>query len=456
MRTMNLSSLISSRVGSNNKQFALVDKHKNVTYSDLICTFSNMFDKKVVLFINNTLELVKTLVLLDGCAKVICPISTEINDRELYHLISSSKFDAVISDLNKKDLEIFTDFNISIFKVSEIKINKQYKIESIIQNTTWLVPTSGTTSLPKLVNHNLATLATTSLRHKKVDAKHEIWGQFYDITRFAGYQILLNSLLNGHTLVTSSPADSIHKKVEWCSEKLVTHISATPSQWRKILMTGEIAKKIPLVQIVLGGEAADQKILDALNNFYPKAKITHTYASTEAGFGLSVSDQTAGFPTQLLNNSDGFSEILIRNEKLFIRSKSSASNYIDGEFPKDAQGWIDTGDIVKIEGNRFFIIGRYSGVINVGGDKVNPENVRQTLLKHPDIVQADVFGKKNPITGMVLSANIQLKNNAEEELVKISIKDFIKETLQKKDQPRIIKFVDDIELSTTGKLGAKI
>ena len=218
-------------------------------------------------------------------------------------------------------------------------------------------------------------------------------------------------------------------------------------------MTGEGAKKIPLKQIVLGGEAADQQILSALSSFYPEVKITHTYASTEAGLGLSVSDRLAGFPTRFFDNSEGLSEISVRGERLFLRTTSSASNYVDGKRFKDSQGWIDTGDLVKVEGDRFFIIGRDSGIINVGGDKVNPENVRHTLLEHPDVIQANVFGKKNPITGMVLSANIQLKANVDEELAKASIKVFIKENFQIKDQPRLLKFVDDIEIALTGKLG---
>ena len=454
MKKMNLSRLISTRVGSNTNHTALVGKNKNLAFSDLVGSSGDMHGKRVVLFITDTLELVKALVLLDGSAQAICPISTGISKKELYHLVSKNEFDAVISDLDERDLEIFTEFNISVFKASEMALNEQNGIEPIYQSTTWLIPTSGTTSLPKLVSHTLGSLGAASLRRKKLNEKNEIWGQFYDVTRYAGYQTLLNSLLNGHTLVTLSPVDPIHEKVERCAEEFVTHISATPSQWRKILMTGASAKRIPLEQIVLGGEAADQQILNALSSFYPEAKITHTYASTEAGLGLSVSDQLAGFPMRFLDSFEGFSEISVHDERLFLRTISSASNYVDGKRFKDSQGWIDTGDLVKIEGDRFFIIGRQSGVINIGGDKVNPENVRQTLLKHPDVIQVNVFGKKNPITGMILAANIQLKANVDQELAKASIKVFIKENLQMKDRPRLVRFVDDIELTITGKLGS--
>jgi acyl-coenzyme A synthetase/AMP-(fatty) acid ligase len=140
-------------------------------------------------------------------------------------------------------------------------------------------------------------------------------------------------------------------------------------------------------------------------------------------------------------------------EDYFLRTLSSASSYSNGELVKDLEGWVDTGDLVKIEGNRFFVIGRESGIINIGGDKVNPEHVRHVLLEHPDINQVKVFGKKSPITGMVLAANVQLKANVEREFAKTSIKIFIKKKFQMKYQPRILRFVDDIEVALSGKLG---
>ena len=101
---------------------------------------------------------------------------------------------------------------------------------------------------------------------------------------------------------------------------------------------------------------------------------------------------------------------------------------------------------------RFYIIGRTNGIINVGGDKVNPEHIRHLLLKHPNIEQVRIYGKKSPITGMVLAADIQLKTNVNEKVEKNSIKTFVKDKFQPKDQPRIINIVGEILINSTGKL----
>jgi hypothetical protein len=43
------------------------------------------------------------------------------------------------------------------------------------------------------------------------------------------------------------------------------------------------SRDIPLKQITIGGEAVDQVTLDMLRGVFPAARITHIYASTEAG-----------------------------------------------------------------------------------------------------------------------------------------------------------------------------
>ncbi len=114
MNNMSLNNLIITRVAAGLDRVALIGKNERVSFSDLIGTYSDMHNKRVVVFITDTLSLVKTLVSLDGSAQAICPISTATDKKELYHFVSENKFDAVITDLNKEDLEVFTRFNIQV------------------------------------------------------------------------------------------------------------------------------------------------------------------------------------------------------------------------------------------------------------------------------------------------------------------------------------------------------
>ncbi len=70
-----------------------------------------------------------------------------------------------------------------------------------VQNTEWVLLTSGTTGAPKLVLHTLASLAH-GFAGKESPAPGTVWCTFYDIRRFGGLQVLLRALL-GASLVLS-------------------------------------------------------------------------------------------------------------------------------------------------------------------------------------------------------------------------------------------------------------
>ena len=74
-----------------------------------------------------------------------------------------------------------------------------------------------------------------------------------------------------------------------------THISGTPSHWRKVLMSGE-ARRIAPKRVRLSGEIADDAVLAALAALYPQAQVEHAYASTEAGVGFASATAAPAFP----------------------------------------------------------------------------------------------------------------------------------------------------------------
>jgi len=225
-------------------------------------------------------------------------------------------------------------------------------------------------------------------------------------------------------------------------------MSATPTLWRKVLMSSD-GRKLRLKQVTLGGEAADQTVLDQLGRTYPSARITHVYASTEVGLGFWVSDGKSGFPMSFLE--EGFDDIKlqVRGERLFVQSRNSATK---GEgLAVDNLGWVDTGDLVELAGDRFFVAGRANGTINVGGDKVLPEKVRRTILGHPMVRDAIVYGRSNPFTGAIVATDVSLKRKADLGEAKTEIAAHCRRTLESHEVPRVIQIVDEIQVGASGK-----
>ena len=124
-----------------------------------------------------------------------------------------------------------------------------------------------------------------------------------------------------------SPASRSPIMSRGCRRRGVTHISGTPSHWRKLLMSGSASGFSPRY-VRLSGEIADQAVLDGLSGAFPAASIGHAYASTEAGVGFAVNDGREGFPAEMVGeNRDGV-EMKVEDGSLRIRSKRTAHAYV--------------------------------------------------------------------------------------------------------------------------------
>src|SRR5262249_18661373 len=222
-----------------------------------------------------------------------------------------------------------------------------------LQSTEWIMPTSGTSGAPKLVAHRLQGLlgAITKAPYRE---RPIVWATFYDIRRYGGLQIFLRAITGDSTLVLSDFEESLADYLLRCRAADVTHMSGTPSHWRRLLMTPHA--NIPALEYVrLSGEIADRAVLDGLYVAYPDAKIEHAFASTEAGVAFEASDGLEGFPASFVGG-DGEVEMRIEEGSLRIRSARTATRYVgrDDIRLRDDDGFIDTGDLVELRAGRYY------------------------------------------------------------------------------------------------------
>lgn len=305
--------------------------------------------------------------------------------------------------------------------------------------TTWTLTTSGTTGRPKLIMHTLESLTrTTKVDHAR--SVGQVWAMLYDYTRFAGLQVALQAVLSGAELAAPPIDQPLQNRVAFLLERQCTHVSCTPTLWRKLLMVAEFSS-LPLRQATLGGEISDDRVLAAIHDHFPEARVTHIYASTEAGVGFSVSDRRAGFPMSFINTrQSGVGLRLSSDDILEIQTEPI------GE-------WINTQDRVRVSGNRILFLGRDNGAINVGGDKVYPEEVEGAILEHAEVVAARVFGRENAFVGAVVCAQVQVTPKLKKACdVATELRQFLAERLPRHKIPAIVKVVDAIEVTSAGKI----
>jgi acyl-coenzyme A synthetase/AMP-(fatty) acid ligase len=307
-----------------------------------------------------------------------------------------------------------------------------------------LLQTSGTTGAPKVVRHDFNRLRGRLRGTGDRDAR---WLLTYEPAAFAGVQVILTALAAGATLI-AAPGEGIAGLARTALAHGATHVSGTPSFWRAFLLALGDGRP-PLKAVTLGGEAADQPLLDRLVQAFPDARLRHIYASTEAGSLFAVTDGQAGFPASWLETGVEAVGLRIRDGVLEVRSPRAMLGYADGG-AAERDGWIATGDLVTVVGERVLFTGRADGRVNVGGVKVSPEAVEALLLTLPEVQDALVTAAANPITGHILTAAVVPAPGVNEAAVRSAVRDAAA-ALEPAARPRLIHVVERLELAASGK-----
>jgi acyl-coenzyme A synthetase/AMP-(fatty) acid ligase len=412
---------------------------------------SNLSGRSVLIATRDQVAAALALIELDGLARriVICPI--DVPYEQFSSVIAAAGIDAIVSDHDElKRRGIGAELHVS----ANMSFSPTQHLSSDSHATDWVILTSGTTGTPKLLVHNLSGLtAAIKIEQSSVGHSDVVWGTFYDIRRYGGLQIFLRAMLGRGSLVLSSADEPLADFLVRLRKHKVTHISGTPSHWRRALMS-PLAHEIRPRYVRLSGEIADQPILDSLRSFYPQARIGHAYASTEAGVAFEVTDGLEGFPADIVS-AGGRVELKVEDDSLWIRSAGIANGYLNGEILSvtDADGFVDTGDMVQLRGARYYFLGRKSGVINVGGLKVHPEEVEAAINRHPKVRASLVRAKRSPITGSIVVADVLLKDGTDQNTtLRREIVQICQERLARHKVPTTIQFVPNLNVSATGKL----
>ncbi len=407
--------------------------------------------RSVVLAMRDQLSTAIALVELNGVARRLTLTTPDLNAEQLRSVAAIAEADAILVDGGTASIES---------RVPAYAIAAEPKHEHLqrrlTETTEWVLLTSGTTGLPKLVLHTFESLAGALPLHLD-SVRPVVWSTFYDIRRYGGLQIYLRALLGGSALVLSSAGETTRAFFTRAAAAGVTHISGTPSHWRRALMSGD-AGLISPDYVRLSGEVADQTILDNLRAAYPTARIGHAFASTEAGVAFDVNDGLAGFPVDFLDKP-GAIELKVKEGTLWIRSRRTAARYLGAAAPPLAgeDGFVDTGDMVELHGERYYFRGRKGGIINVGGLKVYPEEVEAILNADPRVRMSLVKGRRSPITGAVIIADVVLTDANLADLqrtqdLKNDLLNACRRSLSAHKVPALLHFVPALELTAAGKL----
>jgi acyl-coenzyme A synthetase/AMP-(fatty) acid ligase len=413
-------------------------------------SFELLEGKSVILLTGDQLKTAAALIDLDGWVRrlVLCP--PDFEKRHLGAVIRDAQVEALVYDAQgeppgETELALLAPCGLPLLPRRVIPIRRF--------ETEWALLTSGTTGDPKMVVHTLATLMG-AIAPDDGDKPVQNWATFYDIRRFGGLQIFLRAAAGRGSLTLRNAGEPVEDFLDRVGLTKVTHISGTPSHWRLVLINSA-APPATIEYVRLSGEIADSAVLNALAALFPSATIAHAYASTEAGVAFEVQDRRAGFPVSLLGETEDGVTMKLADGALAIRSNRTALRYLGEGAPalRDAQGFVDTADLIEMRGDRCFFVGRRGGIINVGGAKVNPEEVEAVINLHACVHASLVKARKNPVTGALVEAVVVLKAGVPETL---ALRDEIiaqcAERLAPYKVPALVRFAPSLAVTAGGKL----
>ncbi|MGW3984570.1 class I adenylate-forming enzyme family protein [Streptomyces mirabilis] len=330
--------------------------------------------------------------------------------------------------------------------------------------------TSGTTGYPKgaVQSHRAVALncALTATMHGRTD--RDIVVTALPAAHVYGNVVINGTFLAGGTVVLMerfAPGETLRL----VQEHSATMFEGVPAMYATMLTDAalESADLSSLTRCTVGGQTMPVSTIERWQ-VRSGAPLIELWGMTEiSGLGTthsvhappvpgSVGVSLPGVEVRIADLSD-VGRDAPRNEpgELMVRGPLVMLGYHDSpEATAEAiepDGWLHTGDIASMtDTGHVFVVDRRKDMIITGGYNVYPAEIERVLARHPAVAMVAAGPVPDPVKGELACAYVVLAEGAtatEEELIA-----FAGQSLAAYKRPRLIRFVDDLPKTSTGKI----
>ncbi len=416
-------------IWSRNKYYKGDDLEKRINFCRKVLKKSNIKKGDLVAF-ESDFEFQSIAFFLACILECLIVIPVPIKQRNLLKLIPCNFF------VNTKSLKI---------KSSKNNLTNNKILNNFIKKKQpgLIVFSSGSSGKQKAILHNFSLL----LNKFKIERPGYKTLLMLTFDHLGGINTLLASLLyKGGVAICLKKRDPI--TVCRVIEKTKSQLLPTTPTFLNVLLLSkrqEVNDLGSLKLISFGAEFMPSELLKKLKKQFPNVLLKQTYGLSEFGVMRTKAKNENSLAIKL--GGEDY-KIKIKDNILFVKSKTNMVGYLNAPQPFDKDGWINTQDKVIDEGNGYLrILGRKSEIINIGGEKVYPQEVENTLLKHNDVADSRVYKRRHDVLGEYMIAEIVFKNYLKRKNDNlISLKKFCQKNLPKYKIPTkfIVKNLDDI------------
>lgn len=343
-------------------------------------------------------------------------------------------------------------------------------------DTCLLYFTSGTTGMPKMVQHNfkypLGHIVTAKYWQEVQDGglhltvadtgwAKAVWGKLYG-------QWICGSAVFVYDYDRFVPKKLIDVMVKYG----VTTFCAPPTIYRFLIK--EDISKLKLSKLKHCSIAGEPLNPEVYNQFLKATglKLMEGYGQTELTLVIgtfpwmepkpgSMGKPAPGYDIDLIDEEGNSCDIGEEGQIVVRTDKIKPAGMFKGYYrdPKlTSKVWHDgtyyTGDMAwKDEDGYFWFVGRADDVIKSSGYRIGPFEVESALLEHPAVLECAITAVPDPIRGQVVKATVVLTKNYNpgDELV-TELQDHVKRVTAPYKYPRIIEFVDELPKTISGKI----
>jgi benzoate-CoA ligase len=342
------------------------------------------------------------------------------------------------------------------------KVQVDYKTDG-----AFILCTSGTTGQTKLVIHSHESICGTGLQYGKIlkITKDDILFSAAKMTHAYGLGNSLSiPLTHGSTVILEPELPSPEKIVSHIEKFNVTIFCGVPRHFTSLLNTNRNYNFNSLRICLSAGESLPKKVGEDFVNRYG-CNILDAIGSTELlGFALTTRiDEVVygvtgkpieGIDVKLL---DEYGVEVSEGEigELFVKSKFASTNYYDDPAATKytfQDEWIKTNDMYQIKNGLFIHRGRRNDCIKINGLYVSLTGLEKDLYEVDSILEAAVVSSDNKYGLNRIEIFVVLKNGYDKNQEYVNILERFKTHNTMFKRPYIIKMVDSLPRTSSGKI----
>ncbi len=344
------------------------------------------------------------------------------------------------------------------------------------EDTCLVYFSSGTTGMPKMIQHNyiypLGHIITAKYwQNVREDGLHytvadtgwakAMWGQIYG-------QWISGSAVFVYDYDRFNAGNMLEK----ASKFGVTTFCAPPTIYRFLIK--EDLSKYDISSIEYAVTAGEPLNPEVFNRFYEYTglKLMEGFGQTECVVCIanypwmeprpgSMGKPAPGYEIELLDRDCNPVDVGEEGELVMNTSKGAPIGLFRGYYlnpEKTKEVWYGdyyhTGDTAWMdEDDYLWFVGRTDDMIKSSGYRIGPFEVESAVISHPSVLECAITGYPDPVRGQVVKATIVLTTGYEpSEELKKEIQNHVKNVTAPYKYPRIVEFVDELPKTISGKI----